>query len=354
MRRVLAAAAAAALLAAGARAQTAPTALVWLPSPDFQQWSVFDALLRARPELRLTVALTPEMATPLAKDVLGAWAAAGRVEIAARIPGDPILPYVDAHPGSPRPSDALDRCAAARREIARRMGSEPTGLVPGDGALDPSLIQPLGACGAPWILAGPYVVAGSSWASAGSAVFVPAGVAGRDVLLGPAALTAPGATAVDESSLPSSDDAPSPFLTELSSLPPGTRPDGGWDTVSQLLAAAGPASAAASAVSSWPAWNGAVVGAPADPAAREAWEAYGAASLALRGYENSGAASLGVLGAATNLLRRAQDARFYRAPPPGAAPGAGLDPELRTRLLAVYKRIRAPAPDSLYASGGAA
>ena len=45
-------------------------ALVWLPPETYTQWSKVDGLLRARPELKLTIALTPQMATPLAKAAL--------------------------------------------------------------------------------------------------------------------------------------------------------------------------------------------------------------------------------------------------------------------------------------------
>ncbi len=55
-----------------------------------------------------------------------------------------------------------------------------------------------------------------------------------------------------------------------------------------------------------------------------------------------------VLEGANLLLRKAQDARFFRAPESGAA---GLPAGLRASLLAVYKSIKAPAPDALYDVG---
>ena len=66
MRLALAAAALLAL-APAAGAQSSPAALVWVPAEDFRQWSKVDALLRAHSELKITVALTPAMATPLVK-----------------------------------------------------------------------------------------------------------------------------------------------------------------------------------------------------------------------------------------------------------------------------------------------
>ena len=307
-------------------------ALVWLPPETFTQWSKVDGLMRARPELKLTVALTPQMATPLAKAALGPWAALGRVEIAARVHGDPVLPLIAAHPAAPRPDDALERSSEAREAVARRLGVPVAGFVPGTGALDASLVGPLGASGASWIMAGPYDVAADSWAAEGRAVFVSARAASAG------APPAPGAWVIDESSLTAST-----FVADLTGLT--EKPKNGWATVSELVASAGGGRATASAVSAWPAWDGASPAPPTDPGARAAWDAYGATAKAVERYQNSGAADMKVLENATIFLRRAQDARFYRASEP---PAAALPPELRAALLAVYKRIKSPAPDALY------
>lgn len=317
-------------------------ALVWAPPETFTQWSKVDGLLRAKPELKLTVALTPQMATPLAKAALAPWTASGRVEIAARVHGDPVLSLVAAHPAAPRPDDALERPADARRTVERRMGLPgPLGFVPGDGALDPSLIGPLGASGARWVAAGPYDAAGGAWAAEGRAVFVPARTVPRGAMPAPTDLTSPGPIVFDESA-----DAESRFLPALAEL--REKPAAGWATLSELTVSSGPRPAALS-VGAWPGWDGAPAAAPSDPSARAAYDAYGEAAKALERYQNSGAADLKVLEAATALLRKAQEARFFRAPEAGSA--SGLPAELRTRLLAVYKRLKAPAPDSLYAGG---
>lgn len=319
-------------------------ALVWLPPETFTQWSKVDALLRARPDLRLTVALTPQMATPLAKAALGPWAAAGRVEIAARVHGDPVLPLVAAHPAAPRPDDALERAAEARRAVEARMKTGPAGFVPGAGALDPSLIGPLGAADAPWVLAGPYDAGGSSWAAAGRTVFVPARTVPHGALPAPEDLTAPGVLVVDESA-----ETESRLLPALTELAGRARPARGWALVAQSVKETDGVRANADNVASWPGWDGAPAAAPEGPA-RAAWNAYGEAAKALARYQNSGAADLKVLENATVLLRKAQEARFFRAPAPDAP--AGLPAELKARLLAVYRRIKVPAPDSLYDAAG--
>lgn len=313
-------------------------ALVWLPPESFNQWTRLDAVLRARADVRLTIGLTPEMATPQAKAALAPWIAAGRVEIAARVPGDPVLPLAAAHPFAPRPDDALERAAQARQELDARLGSKTQGFVLGAGALEPSLIGPLGASGASWILAGPYVVWGSTWAAEGRTLFVPARKAALEEL------ATPGALVVDESA-----EAAPRLLAALASAP---KPAGGWTTISSLAAAAAQTRLDAATVAAWPGWDGAVVQAPADPSARAAWTAYGEAARALARYQNSGMADLKILEDATALLRKAQDARFFRAPASGAP--AGLPADLRARLIAVYKRLKAPAPESLYAGAAPA
>jgi hypothetical protein len=317
-------------------------ALVWVPPENFTQWSKIDGLLRANSELKLTIALTPQMTTALAKAALGPWTANGRVEIAGRVHGDPVLPLVAAHPAAPRPDDALERAAEARQAVERRMGVAAAGFVPGAGALDPSLVGPLGAAGSPWVLTGPYAAAGP-WAAEGPTVFVPARAAPAGALPAPEDLTAPGVLVVDESA-----SAETRLFGALEALR-GASPKQGWATVSELVKAAGDAHPPAANIGSWPGWNGAAALAPSDPSARAAWVAYGEAAKALERYQNSGAADMKILDGAIKLLRKAQEARFFRAPEPGAA--AGLPAELRADLLAAYKRIKTTAPDSLYETG---
>ena len=328
-------ASAVALFIASSSSAALPGALVWLPPADFSRWSEVDALLRAR-ELKLTVALTPEMASPLARVALAPWAAKGRVELAARISGDPILPLVDSHPAAPRPQDALERAVEARETLAKNLEMPVSGLLIGAGALDPSLASALGACGASWILTGPYASEDKPWVTTGKSLLIPAR------LLSPTAddsWTVPGAQVYDESM-----SASSFFLTVAAALPERARPAAGWSTVGELPAAKTDARFEASTVASWPAWDPAAAQTPpADTAVKAAWSAYGAAAEAVDRYQNSGAADLKTLDAAVELLRRAQAARHFRAAPDAA-------PDLRTQLLAVYKRLKLPAPDSLYDS----
>ena len=242
-------------------------ALVWLPPESFTQWGQVDALLLARPELKLTIALTPAMATPAAKASLGRWVASGRVEIAARVDGDPVLPLIAAHPAAPRPDDALELSAEARQAVEFAMGTGPAGFVPGSGALDSSLIEPLGASGAPWVLAGPYAAAGSTWAAEGKVVFVPGRALPRDATPSAEDLAGGGALVVDESAEADS------FL--LPALAGGASPFRGWATVAEEVQTALPGRTVAKDAASWPDWSGAAAAVPSDASARAAWDAYG-------------------------------------------------------------------------------
>ncbi len=308
------------ICAGAASAQQLPGAVVWIPPENFSRWNEVDALLRAHDGVKLTIGVTPAMATPPAKATLMPWIAQGRIELAARIDGDPALTLIAGHPAAPRPQDALERAVETRELLKKRLEQAPAGFLPGAGALDAAVAASLGAGGAGWILAGPYTAPDAPWA-ASRAVFVPSNAV----------------KLYDESA-----DTDSVFLNAAASLP---RPVAGWATVGELAREKSAVSIELSAVAAWPAWDpSAAKVPPAGAGAAAAWDAYGAAARALDRYQNSGSADLRTLDAAVELLRRAQAARFYRP----SATTQGLSPELRAALLAVYKKLRVPAPDALY------
>jgi hypothetical protein len=308
------------LFAAAAAAQELPGALVWLPPESFRHWSGVDALMRDHGDLKLTIGVTPAMATPLVKAALLPWVEKGRIELAARVGGDPVLTMVASHPAAPRPQDALERASEAREHLQKRLGLAPAGFIPGAGALDMAVAAALGASGASWILAGPYAAPEAPWVAGGRAVIVPSGAT----------------SLYDESA-----STASVFLEAAAGLP---RPAAGWATVGDLARAKSGGPSDLAAVAAWPAWDAEAARVPpADVGAKASWDAYGAAALALDRYQNSGSADLKTLDAAVELLRRAQAARFYRATEDGAPP-----PELRAALMAVYKKLKLSAPDALY------
>jgi len=313
-------------VAATASAQQLPGALVWIPPESFRRWSEVDALMRASQGLKLTIGVTPAMATPLVKAALVPWIEKGRLEVAARINGDPVLTMAATHPAAPRALDALERAVEAREILQKRLGLAPAGVLPGAGALDASLAASLGTSGAGWILAGPYAAADAPWATGGRAVLVPSGAV----------------QLYDESV-----STASVFLTVAAGLP---RPVQGWETVGELGRMKSDAPVEPSTVADWPAWNPEEAHfPPSDDGALAAWDAYGAAAAALDRYQNSGSADLRTLDAAVELLRKAQAARHYR--PSG---DQGVPPSLRSILLAVYKRLKLPAPETLYGTASIA
>lgn len=314
------------LFAGSASAQQLPGALVWLPPENFRRWSEVDALLHADDDLKLTIGVTPTMATPLVKAALTPWIEKGRVELAARINGDPVLTVVASHPAAPRPQDALERAVEARERLQKRLGLAPAGFIPGAGAVDVPVSAALGASGASWILTGPYAAADAPWVSGGRAVLVPSSAA----------------SVYDESA-----STGSVFLSAAGDIP---RPPQGWATVSDLAREKSAAPLESSAITEWPAWDDEAASIPpADEGAKAAWEAYGEAARALDKYQNSGSADLRTLDAAVELIRRAQASRYYRPMGSEEAPA-----DLKTALLAVYKRLKIPAPDSLYDASASA
>lgn len=312
------------LLAVPARAEEMPAAPVWLPHEDFTRWSAVDGLMRERSDLKFTIALTPSQATPLAKASLQPWLDAGRLELAARLDGDPVLPLVAGHPDAPRPQDVLERVAEAREALKTVFSTAPAGFVPGAGALDQSMLPGLSASGVSWVLAGPYALRGEPWSSSGRAAFIPAerGVEASD----------PGAKV----------HAAGPEAPFLDNAAKAARPAGGFMTVSELLKWHG-APGSASAVTFVP-WDPAAAAIPEEPNARAAYDAYGQAAQAVDRYMNSGAADLGTLDKAVAQLRQVQAARYF-APAPDAE---GLDAGFRAKLIEVYRRLKTPAPAGLF------
>ncbi|MDD5305394.1 MAG: hypothetical protein PHS14_20030, partial [Elusimicrobia bacterium] len=244
-----------ALLAANASAQQLPGALVWIPPENFRHWSGVDALMRAHDDVKLTIGVTPAMATPLVKAALTPWIEKGRIELAARIDGDPVLTVFTGHPAAPRPQDALERAVEARERLQKRLGHAPAGFIPGAGAVDAGVAAALGATGAGWVLAGPYAEPDAPWAAGGRAVIVPSNAT----------------SLYDESASTSSA-----FLAAAGEL---VRPVQGWATVSDLARAKSEAPVELSSVAAWPAWDlEAARVPPADEGAKAAWDAYGEAA----------------------------------------------------------------------------
>lgn len=310
------------------------TALLWVPPESFADWTVLSEFFKNNEAFKLTVGVSPEMLTPEAKSQLDPWIAQGRLELALRVPGDPILPLISRHPGAPRPDDPLNRIAAAREDYRAKTGTFPAGFVPGGGALEPELLESFGALGLRWVAAGDYNKgADAPWGIKNAATFI---ALSSDELQdgGGEGSAAPDAFVIDEAG----GSAPPGSLAKLLARLPSRS----WLTLSQALETRSVVDAAT--ISPWPTWSGDYSLWTRSPAQKKAWKMYADACLALDRYQNSGTADLKVLENATGQLYLAQSSKYYLAPENPGGPW-------HAHLAAVYRQINHALPLELRASG---
>lgn len=323
-------------------------AVIWMPDASFSDWARVEALFRQNGSLRLTVALWPEMVTPEAEKVLAPLIEDGRVEVALRLKGDPILPLIARHPRAPRPEDPLERLAAAREQYRLLFSTWPAGFVPGGGALAPEVFPALKALGFAWAAAGPYTASSSPWRAAGATILVPVEApAASGAELSAVDLTLPefprpAVFVVNEAG---GLAAPGTALRLLEG--PAGKSSRGWWTVAEAAAARRQEAQAPVASADWPTWTGGTAAWDGRPDAQRAWELYGQAALEVAAYQNSGSADLKVLESAAEALYEAQAERWYRLVGDGPE-AAAADRGLRERLRAVYSRLRRSPPDTLF------
>jgi hypothetical protein len=238
-----------------------PAALLWIPSEDFTAWQQLAETLQDQDDVRLTIALSPSMIRPGVEEALQPLIDDERVEVAARIDGDPWLPAV----AQVRRHDVPRRIAAAADAFRLAFASvTPAGFVPAGGAWDASWNPALKAAGFSWA-----ATALPPWPSDGLAVI--------DEALGP---SKPGA------------------LFEMLADPPGRR----WLTLSKAFKV----DDTTSAPSPW-------ASSPLEsPEGARLWTEYENTAAAVKRYQNSGSADLGKLGKATNALHAAQASRYYK------------------------------------------
>lgn len=336
------------------------TVLLWVPSESFSDWAALSRAFQDYDKLRLTIGLTPEMAGEPQAGLLKPWLENGRLEIALRIDGDPLLPIIALEGEAPRPQDVVNRLALSRESFRRSFSSAPpAGFVPGGGFFSPELLPTCKAMGLSWVATG-----GEALLSSGDGpvpvYFRPPGD-GSPLIPENALLAREGEetafVVIDEAS---GRAAPGSLLTQLAFLSK-EQPRQKWLTVGQALAAAQPlrpnatperpGDAAADAAqhadhvlkssASWA--RDLYFGTPAQD---QAWAAYHAAAAALKRYQNSGLADLKALEEATHSLYAAQASSLYRRlSDPLQAAAAGQT--LRATLRDVYRRIKAPSPSSL-------
>ena len=306
--------------------EPARCALLWAPEGRVKAEAV-SSLLQERPELILTIAAAPEDVDDPA--LLAQLADRGRIELALRIPGDPILPLIESR----RPQDAASRIVLARQSHQKAFGRPPKGLVPGAGAFSSGLLGLAAAQGLRWVSVGDYTLgeAAAAWFQQGGVALVPTKMLREDELW--------------------SDDAQdgAVFLMDSKTQTVPARLAGCAETAAQLAEAALRRSERSSApgASSWPAWTGPASSLSEDPESKRAWALYAEAAEAVTQYQNSGRAGLNVLDKAVSALYATQDSRFFRP-----APAQSDAREFQARLRNVYKILGMAAPNALQGGGG--
>ncbi|MBI5240284.1 MAG: hypothetical protein HY926_07405 [Elusimicrobia bacterium] len=339
-----------------------PLAFLAVPAEDFSDWKALADAVNSTPELKLTLALTPDMVTEAVRDSLSMPLRTGRLELAMRIPGDPILPLVAAGPSSGGLPDILASIALAREKFRSVLSTAPAGFVPGGGSSVAALPSALPALGISWVAVGkgppsleggraplpegavgqgPRSLAGGPWLP-----FTPLRCEGRPPTWqefeaaakpDPSLPAGPASIVLDEAS----GLVPRGSLTALVKVLADRSSVWTWQTASEYQASALPA---ASGPGDWPGWAPAALG---DPAVQSAGKAYGEAAGTLRRYQNSGLADLKALEHAAEALAAAQAGRYYRALSGAAAGDAeAARQELRRHLREVYRRLKQTVPAS--------
>lgn len=277
-------------------------ALLFLPDPASLDWAAFQAAVSSAPH-RFTVALSAEE-TPVAQR---AWlkdaAAAGKVELALRLPKDPLLPLLTRH----APATAAEGLAGSRAAFRLAFGREPSGFVAGRALLDEAGLRALGPMGFDWTAAGPGAYS-RPWR---------AGPTLRAVPLSRAPAEEPATGRLLEGGVPE-------LKAALAAGP--------WTTVAEAAALAEPFGIAPAA---WPAWDGAQAWLDSTSTAK-AVAYFSRASEALTRFQSSGRAGSERLERAAEALRGAASSANFR---PEAPPDA-----LASSVASVYKEIGEAPP----------
>jgi hypothetical protein len=280
-------------------------AVLWAPAGPLRADAVADFLAQ-HPGAKPTIAVSPDAVD--APERMSEWASQGRIELALRIEGDPILPLI----GALRPEDAVSRIVLARGRHQKVFGQPPKGLVPGGGAFSQSLTGIAAAQGLRWVAVGDYLQYSSApWMRRGETVLAPVG-------------------------------GPSLFLLDPLTRELPTGAEACAATASEAVEEALKTAEADRSTQPWTTWTGPLSQWADDPDRKPAWDLYTQAAEAVTQYQNSGRASLSVLDKAVAALYAAQDSRFFRSPP------SELDQrDLAARLKKVYRYLGLSTPSGL-------
>jgi len=307
-------------------------ALLWAPDTKTLDWELLRSFLERRNNARFTLALAPEDIPEESAFWLSELAAENKIEIALRIPGDPILPLASQG----RSRLAAEKVALSRLRYKKLFGFDPAGFVPGGGALRPSDAKPLPRFGVRWAAVGDGEFS-NAWYGDEQLILVPFHlILSTDTdQLPPATDTA--ALVIDESA----GGVPSGSGLALLEYLVNESGDEAYTTVSAGLAAIRPYVVGPE---SWPSWRGDLAFWNESSAQQKAWELYHAAAKEVRSYQNSGSASIQRLNKAEMSLTQARAARNFVE---SNLRNPAFELAFRKALIATYKAIRKPAPKIL-------
>ncbi len=307
-------------------------ALLWVPDTTKLDWNGLLAFLDDHKDARFTLALAPEEIPEDAVIWLTRLVSEEKIEIALRIPGDPILPL--ANKGRPRL--AAEKISLSRFRYKKLFGANPAGFVPGGGALLPS-----DAAGLPRL--------GISWSSVGDGQFANAWYGDNKLVLIPfhAILS------TETAEIPPATDTAALVIDEVAGA---VEPGSGLALIEQLLSKSGDeayttVSAGLAKIhpyvvgpESWPSWRGNLEFWNESEAQQKAWALYYEAARAVDAYQNSGSASIPSLDKAEAWLTRARSAQNFVAV---NLRNPLIEKAFRTSLTKVYKALSKPAPRAL-------
>lgn len=280
-------------------------ALLFVPDPATLDWAAFSAAVSSAPH-RFTVALAAEETPEAQRAWLKEATASGRVELALRLPRDPLLPLLNRH----SPAALPEALAGSRAAFRAAFGTDPAGFVAGRAVLDDAGLRAAAAAGFAWTAAGAGAYS-RPWRAAGTLLAVP--LSPRRPPEEPAA----GVVVGPDGGLPALCDA-------LAAGP--------WTSVAAAAAGSEPFGIAPA---SWTAWDGAGLWLEST-STRKAAAYFARAADALARFQASGRAGAERLERGADALRAAAAAEHFR-------PGAPPEP-LAAAVAAVFKETGEPAP----------
>lgn len=314
------------------RHQTARKSLLWVPAAEALDWDRLNALLQRRKGARFTVAIAPEDIPEEKKEWLVSLEREGRLEIAVRIAGDPILPFAAER----RPQLAAEKLAVSRLLHKKIFGKMPSGFAPGGGAITPGNAAPLARLGLRWVSVGEGEFL-NPWYGDEQLVLIPFHAVTSTETLALPPVTATPALVIDEAA---GTLAPGSGLAVLEGLYDAGG-DAAYTTVSEALSEIRPYVVGPE---SWPCWAESLKFWKATETQAAAWSLLHEASRAIADYQNSGTASIARLNKAEEEMDRARAGRNFV--------DANLrNPEIekgfREALQAAYRAIGEPVPARL-------